>query len=85
MVDGLHFHEDVALTVPAFYESGQRPLGLREDTTENQTVCRELLASVVGRDLPADRTIPVVIDGGKGLHKVVRMSSGCSPWCNEST
>jgi len=46
-------------------------LGFREGTTENQTVCKELLADVVARGVPADRSLLVVIDGGKGLRKAV--------------
>lgn len=73
MVDGLNFHEHIVLIVLGIDESGQKHLlGFREGTTENQTVCRELLADVVSRGVPADRSILVVIDGGKGLRRAVR-------------
>ena len=72
MVDGLHFHEHLVLIVLGIDESGQKHvLGFREGTTENQTVCKELLADVVDRGVPADRSILIVIDGGKGLRKAV--------------
>lgn len=72
MVDGLHFHEHLVLIVLGVDESGQKHLlGFREGTTENQTVCKELLADVVDRGVPADRSILIVIDGGKGLRKAV--------------
>ena len=70
MVDGLHFHEHLVLIALGIDESGKNHLlGFREGTTENQTVCRELLADVVSRGVPADRSILIVIDGGKGLRK----------------
>lgn len=72
MVDGLNFDEHLILIVLGIDESGAKHLlGFREGTTENQTVCRELLADVVDRGVPADRSILVVIDGGKGLRKAV--------------
>lgn len=72
MIDGIQFHEHIVLIVLGIDESGRKHvLGLREGTTENQTVCRELLADVVARGVRADRSILVVIDGGKGLRKAV--------------
>lgn len=72
MVDGLHFHEHLILIVLGIDESGTKHvLGFREGTTENQTICKELLADVVARGVPADRSLLVVIDGGKGLRKAV--------------
>lgn len=72
MVDGIHYHEHVVLILLGIDETGKKHvLGFREGTTENQTVCRELLADAVGRGVPADRSILVVIDGGKGLRKAI--------------
>lgn len=72
MIDGLHFHEHLVLIVLGIDESGAKHLlGFREGTTENQTVCRELLSDVVARGVPADKSLLVVIDGGKGLRKAV--------------
>jgi transposase-like protein len=73
MVDGIQFHEHLVLIALGIDESGAKHvLGFREGTTENQTVCRELLSDIVARGVPADRSILVVIDGGKGLRKAVR-------------
>lgn len=72
MIDGLHFHEHLILIVLGIDHTGAKYLlGFREGTTENQTVCRELLADVVARGVPADKSLLVVIDGGKGLRKAV--------------
>ena len=47
-------------------ETGKKHvLGLREGSTENATLCRELFASLVERGLPQDRHLLFVIDGGK--------------------
>jgi transposase-like protein len=70
MVDGITFHEHVILIALGIDEEGHKHLlGLRQGTTENATVCRELLADLVARGVPADKSIVVVIDGGKGLRK----------------
>jgi putative transposase len=72
MVDGLHFGEHLILIALGIDESGGKHLlGFREGTTENQTVCRELLADLVARGVPADKCLLVTIDGGKGLRKAV--------------
>jgi putative transposase len=72
MVDGLNFHDHLILIVLGIDESGGKHLlGFREGTTENQTVCKELLADVVDRGVPADKSLLVVIDGGKGLRRAV--------------
>jgi len=40
--------------------------------TENEAVCRRLLANLVDRGLGVERARLFVLDGGKGLHKAVR-------------
>jgi hypothetical protein len=47
-------------------------LAIREGSTENATLCRSLLADLVARGVPADRSILVVIDGGTGLRSAVK-------------
>jgi transposase-like protein len=46
-------------------------LAFREGTTENASLCRELLSGIVARGVPADQNILIVIDGGKGLRRAV--------------
>lgn len=72
LIDGIAFHEHVVVIVLGVDESGMKSvLAFREGTTENATLCRELLSDIVARGVPADRSILVVIDGGKGLRKAV--------------
>ena len=72
MVDGIHFHEHVIVIVLGIDETGDKHvLAFREGTTENATLCRELLAGIVDRGVPADRSLLVIIDGGKGLRRAV--------------
>ena len=72
-IDGLHFAEHVVVVVLGVDASGKKHvLGLREGSTENSTLCKELLSNLVGRGLPADRALLTIIDGGKGLRKAVR-------------
>jgi putative transposase len=72
-IDGLHFAEHVVIVVLGVDASGKKHvLGLREGSTENSTLCKELLSNLVERGLPADRALLTIIDGGKGLRKAVR-------------
>jgi putative transposase len=71
-IDGIHFHEHVVLIALGIDAEGRKHLlGLREGTTENSTVARELLADLVDRGLSMDRGLLFVIDGGKGLRKAI--------------
>jgi putative transposase len=72
MIDGIAFHEQVILIVMGIDSTGKKHvLSFRQGSTENGTLCRELLSEVVARGVPADRSLLVVIDGGKGLRKAV--------------
>jgi transposase-like protein len=72
MIDGIEFHEQVVVVVLGIDVTGKKHvLSFRQGSTENGTLCRELLSSVVARGVPADRSILVAIDGGKGLRKAV--------------
>lgn len=72
-IDGITFAEHVVIVVLGADESGKKHLlGLREGSTENATLCKELLADLVARGLPVDRALLCVIDGGKGLRKAIR-------------
>jgi len=46
-------------------------LGMIEANTENFTVCRDFLNSLVNRGLSLDKEYLIVIDGGKGLRKAI--------------
>ena len=77
LIDGIEFHEHVVLIVLGIDESGAKHvLAFREGSTENATLCREMLSDLVARGVPADRSILVAIDGGKGLRKAVTQVFG---------
>jgi len=72
MIDGIRFHDHLVLLVLGIDASGaKRVLAFREGSTENATLCKAMLADLVERGLPADRSILVVMDGGKGLRRAV--------------
>jgi len=50
---------------------GKHVLGLREGATENAAAVRALLGELVERGLDTNRSLLVVIDGAKALHKAV--------------
>jgi len=72
LIDGVHFGEHVVLTAVGVDEHGAKHvLGLREGATENAAAVRALLGELVGRGLDTNRSLLVVIDGAKALHKAV--------------
>lgn len=73
MLDGVHIAEHVVLVALGIDAEGRKHvIGLREGATENATACTELLAELRERGMATDRSILVVIDGGKALRKAVR-------------
>ncbi len=73
MLDGITFAEHVIVVALGIDATGRKQvLGLREGSTENATLCRELLAGLVERGFPSERSILVTLDGGKGLHRAVK-------------
>jgi transposase-like protein len=72
MIDGIEFHEHVIVIALGIDATGKKHvLSFRQGSTENGTLCKEMLSEAVARGVPADRSILVVIDGGKGLRKAV--------------
>ena len=77
LIDGLHFRDHVILLAVGVDAQGTKHvLALREGTTENATVCRALLADLRERGLDLDRPTLFIIDGGTGLRKAIRETSG---------
>jgi putative transposase len=77
MVDGISYAEHIIVVALGIDASGKKHLlGVREGSTENATLCKEMLSDLVGRGLPADRSLLVVIDGGKGIRKAVTQVFG---------
>jgi len=72
MIDGVHFGEHVVLAAVGVDERGHKHvLGLREGATENAGAVKALLADLVERGLDTNRSLLIVIDGAKALHKAV--------------
>jgi putative transposase len=57
-------------------EGTKHVLGLRQGSTENKTLCTELLQDLVGRGLKNGEGLLFVIDGGKGLRAAIRAVFG---------
>ena len=77
LIDGLHFRDHVILlAVGVDVQGTKHVLALREGTTENATVCKALLADLRERGLDLDRPTLFIIDGGTGLRKAIRETSG---------
>jgi putative transposase len=77
LIDGLHFRDHVILLALGLDAQGTKHvLALREGTTENATVCKALLADLRERGLDLDRPTLFIIDGGSGLRKAIRETSG---------
>ncbi len=77
LIDGLHFRDHVILLAVGVDAQGTKHvLALREGTTENATVCQALLADLRERGLDLDRPTLFIIDGGTGLRKAIRETSG---------
>lgn len=73
MIDGIEFGEHMLVVALGIDSTGKKhPLAFREGTTENNGLCKSMLADLVERGVPADRAILVVIDGGKGIRSAVR-------------
>jgi transposase-like protein len=71
-LDGIQFgqtHVIVALGVDS--EGYKHVLGLREGSSENATVVKDLLTDIVARGLEASRRRLFVIDGSKALRKAI--------------
>jgi transposase-like protein len=72
LIDGVHFGEHLVLAAVGVDEQGDKHvLGLREGATENAAACRALLADLIERGLNPERSLLVVLDGAKALHKAV--------------
>jgi len=72
ILDGKSFGDNEMIIGLGVTIAGEKViLGMIESSTENFTVCRDFLNSLVSRGLSIDKEYLVVIDGGKGLRKAV--------------
>ena len=77
LLDGVHVGEHCLIVAVGVTEDGTKhALGLWDGSTENSTVCQSLLANLQSRGLRTDRSLLVILDGSKALHKAVRMMFG---------
>jgi transposase-like protein len=72
MIDGVRFADHVVLAAVGIDRGGEKHvLGLREGATENAAACKALLADMIERGFPTERTFLFVIDGAKALHRAL--------------
>lgn len=77
LIDGVHVGEHCIVVALGIDKTGEKhALGLWDGSTENATVCQSLLTDLQSRGLRTDRSLLVVIDGSKALHKAVTQTWG---------
>ncbi len=71
-MDGLSLGDHCCVVALGVDSQGKKhPLGLWEGSTENKTVCHELVSHLVERGLNPERARLFVIDGGKAIRAAV--------------
>jgi putative transposase len=79
LVDGVHIGEHCIVVALGIDHTGcKHALGLWEGSTENAAVCQSLLADLQSRGLRTDRSLLVILDGSKALHKAVMQTFGAA-------
>jgi putative transposase len=77
LIDGLHIGEHCVVVALGIDTTGAKhAFGLWDGSTENATLCQSLLADLQSRGLRTDRSLLVVLDGSKALHKAVTRTFG---------
>lgn len=77
VIDGKTFGENEIIVGLGITVNGEKVLlGMIEANTENYTVCRDFLNSLLNRGIKIFEGLLVVIDGGKGLRKAVDVVLG---------
>lgn len=77
LIDGVHVGDHCLIVALGIAADGHKhALGLWDGSTENATVCQGLLANLQSRGLRTDRSVLVILDGSKALHKAVRATFG---------
>lgn len=74
MIDGTGVGEKTVITALGITDKGEKiPLGIKEGDTENASVVKDLLTSILARNFTfARKRILAVLDGGKALKSAVR-------------
>ena len=77
LIDGVQIAEHCIVVALGIDHTGQKhALGLWDGSTENAAVCQSLLADLQSRGLRTDRSLLVILDGSKALHKAVTQTFG---------
>lgn len=72
ILDSVHVAEHCVVVALGIDATGQKhALGLWDGSTENTTVCQSLLANLQSRGLRTDRSLLIMLDGSKALHRAV--------------
>ena len=70
LIDGVHIGDHcIVIAFGIDHTGGKHALGLWDGSTENAAVCQSLLADLQSRGLRTDRSLLVILDGSKALHK----------------
>jgi transposase-like protein len=79
LIDGLHIGEHCIVAALGIDKTGAKhALGVWDGSTENAAVCQSLLADLQSRGLRTDRSLLVILDGSKALHKAVTQMFGAA-------
>ncbi len=79
LIDGVHIGEHCIVVALGIDTTGAKhALGLWDGSTENAAVCQSLLADLQSRGLRTDRSLLVILDGSKALHKAVTQTFGAA-------
>jgi putative transposase len=77
LIDGVQFSETNVLAAMGFDMDGHKHiLGLRHGSSENATVCKDLLADLGERGLRCDDGVLTILDGSKALRSAVKACFG---------
>ena len=77
LIDGLHIGEHCVVVALGIDTTGAKhALGLWDGSTENAALCQSLLADLQSRGLRTDRSLLIILDGSKALHKAVTHTWG---------
>src|SRR6266853_723223 len=77
LIDGVQVGEHCIVVALGIDKTGRKhALGLWDGSTENAAVCQSLLANLQSRGLRTDRSVLVILDGSKALHKAVTHTFG---------
>ena len=77
LIDGVHIGEHcIGVALGIDHTGCKHALGLWEGSTENAAVCQSLLADLQSRGRRTDRSLLVILDGSKALHKAVTQTFG---------